>query len=157
MPSFVYTSLTVLVGTAWTGTAPGTASTPSGTISSSTDISQWVKSAPFEAILASVENTAMGSGGFVSVLPGLLSATFSIDANDGFSAGEIDAVLWPWLTGRNLVYFDLKPTSSARSTSNPSVVFAGYLGSVPVGGGIGQAAGKSFQVNVTGAYTRLTS
>ena len=158
MASFVYTSLATSYGTVWpSGTAPGGASAASGTLTQILDLSSYIRSVTFTGQLATPENTNFGSGGFVSVVPGLLSATFSFDANDDFASAALDEKFWPLMTGRVLTYFDIKPTSAARSTTNPSVVCAGYVTNVPLGGAVGDVASKSITIAVTGTFTRLTS
>ena len=153
------TDLTVLGGTAWTGTAPGPANpTITGTISSSTDWSDHIKSVSVNMAAAQQDFTNFGSGGFVENKTGLLSADISIEFFNDFAASEVDAVFGPGLLARTLYYFDFKPTAAARSATNPSLVFALYVASYPpLGVAVGDASMASIGFMNAGKYARLTS
>ena len=62
------TTSTILLGTAWTGTAPGTASTPSGTINSGSgtyiDASGYCSAVEVPLTVATNDGTTFGSAGF---------------------------------------------------------------------------------------------
>lgn len=157
----VLTNATLLLGTAWTGTAPGTSSTPSGTINSGSgtylDATGYVTQVSVDFSAALQDGTTMGSGGFVTQYGGLKSGTINVT----FLADYATTLLADKLNTMGLgttVYFDLKPTSSARGTSNPSYVGAYILSSLPfVNVSVGNLPQISVTWSTTGAYATLTS
>lgn len=158
MASFVIASASVLTGTAWTGTAPGPGNpTPSGTISSSTDWSDHVKQVTLSDKVALQDFTTMGDGLFMAQKPGLASADVSVEFNQDFSS-SVDATFGAGILARTLYYLDVKPTSSARAATNPSRVYAAYLGEyTPLGGAVGDRSAVTIPFGVTGTFARLTS
>lgn len=158
MTTFVSLTATTLYGTAWTGTAPGPANpTVSGTISSSTDYSDHIKSVSITFDADDVDFTNFGSGGFKESKTGLLSAGVQINFFGDAAASNIDSVLFGALTARTLTYWDFKPTNSARGTSNASLVLALYVKKYPAAWTIGAAQEASVDFAIAGKYARLTS
>jgi hypothetical protein len=157
--SLVLTSATTLVGTAWTGTAPGPANpTVSGTISSSTDFSDAIRQVTLSMSVAMQDFTTFGDGAFVTQKPGLKSADIQIEFNQDFAASEVDATFGAGFLAGTLYYLDIKPTSSARGATNPSYVYACYVSEyTPVGNAVGDRASVTIPFAVTGTYARLTS
>jgi hypothetical protein len=159
MASLVLQSATVLYGTAFTGTAPGPGNpTVTGTISSSTDFTDHVRAVNLSDKVAMQDMTTMGDGGFFTQKPGLLSADITIDFNQDFAASSVDVVFGAAVLAKTLVYLDVKPTSSARSATNPSRVYACYVMDYqPTAGEVGTRAGVTVGFAVTGTFARLTS
>lgn len=120
------TTTTVLLGTAWTGTAPGTGSTPSGTINSGSGTylaaTSYTKQSDVDFTVATQDGTTFGSGGFVTRYAGLKDGSLTLSILQDFASGANMEKLWA-MFGLT-VYFDVTPTSSARGTSNPSAVGA---------------------------------
>lgn len=159
MATLVLTSAATLWGTGWTGTAPGPANPiVSGTISSSTDLSDHISQVSIDLNAADVDFTNFGSGGYVEKKPGLLGADISIDFFNDFASSSIDSLVWTSFAAKSIVYLDVKPTSSARAATNPSYVFALYVAKYPPGGfQIGNAATTQVGFMIAGKYARLTS
>ena len=160
MAASVLTTATILVGTAWTGTAPGTPGTQtvSGTISSSTDISAWVSEVGLPFSVNMVEGPNFGSGGYMLRYPGLKDAQVDFGFINDYAAASLDVILRSTLGLGTLTYIDVKPTSSARSATNPSYVFAAYLSDYkPVMGGVGALSAFSVSWPTTGQFAVLTS
>jgi hypothetical protein len=159
MASFVILNASVSTGTAWTGTAPGAGNpTPSGTISSATDWSDHVRQVTMSEKVAMQDFTTYGDGGFMTQKPGLISADLSIEFNQDFASSNVDAVFGVGFLARTLFYLDIKPTSSARGSTNPSRVYAAYVAEyTPVGNTVGDRAGITIPFSVTGTFARLTS
>lgn len=120
----------------------------------------YVRSASLELDGDEVEFTNMASSGAREYKLGLKGATLNVEFNQDFanSASATDQALWGmWNTGTN-VTFELRPTSSAVSTSNPK-----YTGSVvpgaytPLNGAVGDASTTSISWTVSGAVSRATS
>lgn len=159
MATFVLTEATLLAGTAWTGTAPGPANpSVSGTISSSTDWSDHVEQINFNMAAANIDFTNFGDKGFVSNKPGLLSFDFSVMFQQDVAASSVDAVFGAGFLAKTLFYFDVKATSSARGTGNPSWVIAAYVAKYPAfGGSVGSKAMTTIEFMQAGKFARLTS
>jgi hypothetical protein len=167
MAAFALVGKTVLLGTAWTGTAPGGATTPSGTITSTTDISSALfQGAEAGMSAAMLDTTNFASGGYVQMIPGLSSGDdIQLALNADYTASEA----WADITGifgtlalsrpgDTAKYIDIKATSSARATTNPSYVFAVYAKGVqPLQGNVGDKAVLALTLQVTGAFGVLTS
>ena len=155
------TSSTLLLGTAWTGTAPGTGATPSGTVASGSgtyiDATGYMTSVEFAPGSALKEGTTFGSGGFEASYGGLKSGTLAVSFLNDFASG----LLFDKLNTMGLnttVYFDLKPTSAARGVSNPSEVGAFILNDLKfVAGSVGELSVLSVSWKTSGAFLVLTS
>ena len=159
MAAFTIINPLVLAGTAWTGTAPGGATTASGTITSTSDLSPYVTSVDLGAEIATNETTNAGSGGYVTRITGLRSGSIGLTFNQDFAASALDQILWTTLGGLGAsIFLDIKPTSSARSATNPSFVFAAIITELmPITGSVGDLAEFSVNWEVTGRFERLTS
>ena len=162
MAAFVNVSRTVLLGAAWTGTAPGLpgTQTTAGTITTASDISLFVKSGNPSTKAAMQDGSTFGTGGYVVQYPGLKSGDdISFDVVSDYAASQIDAIVRTTLGGLgSLVYLDLKPTSAARSATNPSFVAAAYIsGYTPVSGGVGDLGAGTLTLTITGAFGYLTA
>lgn len=162
----VFTNATLLMGTGWTGTAPGApgTQTASGTISTATDedLSSWLVNATWEVSAEVKEQPTHGSGGFQMRYGGIKSGTLTVEFLQDFGASAIDQLLRTTLGGGDVLndylYFDLKPTSSARGTTNPS-----YVGQIlvseykPIPVQVGELAITSYSWPSHGLFTTLTS
>lgn len=156
-----FTNSTILLGTAWTGTAPGSASTPSGTINSGSgtyiDATGYTNQAMVDFAIAEEDGTTFGSSGFQSNYAGLKSGRYQFTFVGDYAASAIADKLNTMGLGAT-VYVDVKPTSSARGAGNPSYVGAVILSSLPF---VSVQPGKLSTISVTwkttGAYATLTS
>jgi len=166
MAVFSMTSATVLIGTAWTGTAapgdPGT-QTVSGTIASTTDLTTMISSIDISVTADELDFTNFGSGGWHQKIAGLKAGTVQFNFNQDFAASKVDALLGiggsviPF-GGSGTYYVDVKPTSAARSTTNPSTVFQVVpLAYQVLSGAAGALAVVSIQYPTTGQVARLTA
>jgi hypothetical protein len=166
MAAFVNISRTVLLGAAWTGTAPGVGvATPSGTITSTSDISSFIVSGGDPGWSAAmIDITNFGALGYTSVIPGLTTGDDLVfDCNSDWAASQLGAIVRTTLggvarPGSAPIYVDIKPTSSARSATNPSFVAAAYISKwSPYGGGVGARSAASLTLTITGTFVDLTS
>lgn len=159
MATLVLTDTTTLYGTAWTGTAPGPGNpTVSGTITSSTNFSDHIRQIEMNLNVAMQDFTTFGDGAFTTQKPGLKGADLSIEFNQDFAAGSVDAIFGAAFLAGTLIYLDIKPTASARGTTNPSYVYACYVAEYPpIGQSVGDRAVATVEFAVTGTYARLTS
>jgi hypothetical protein len=159
MATLVLTDCTLLSGTAWSTTAPGPGNpTVAGTITSSTNFSDHIRQVQLNMSVAMQDFTTFGDGAFVSQKPGLKGADITVEFNQDFAAAAVDVVFGPAFIAGTLGYWDFKPTSAARSATNPSYVVAAYISSYPViGQSVGDRASVQVGLSVTGTYARLTS
>lgn len=164
MAVFSMTSCFVGIGTSWTGTAPGDPGTQtvSGTLSS-TDLSTMITSIDISLAADELDYTNFGSGGWRQKISGLKAGTIQINFNQDFAASKVDALfgiggsLMPF-GGSGSYYIEIKPTSSARSATNPSTVAQLIpLDYKPLTGEVGSLAQISLQFPTTGQVARLTS
>lgn len=101
-----------------------------------------------------LDTTAFGQT-WVNRVGGLKDAQLAITFLNDFQATNLDSIIWPLLD--TVVSFEVKPTSAARSTANPS-----YIGSVlisdwkPISGKVGELATTSVTWKTSGAVTRTT-
>lgn len=167
MAAFTNISRTVLLGTAWTGTAPGLPGTQtiSGTITSTSDISTFLKGGgDFGWTTAMEDITNHGAGGYVAQIPGLTSGDELVfDCNSDAAASQLDVIIRTTLggvsrAGSSPIYIDIKPTSSSRAATNPSLVAACFITKwSPWTGAVGSRAAASLTLTITGKFDYLTS
>lgn len=162
MAAFVSTSRMVLLGAAWTGTAPGLPGTQSvsGTVTTPSDISAFVRSGNPSTSVAMQDGTTFGSGGFTVQYPGIKTGDdITLELVSDFASSQIHAIINTTLGGLGaLVYADLKPTNASRGATNPSFVCAAYISNyVPVQGSVGDLAMGSLTLTLTGKFDYLTS
>lgn len=87
---------------------------------------------------------------------GLKDGSVDLDFLNDFVATNLDSIFWPLLG--TVVAFEIRATSSARSTSNPA-----YTGSLfikewkPIVGGVGDLAQTSVSYPTSGTVLRQTS
>lgn len=164
MAVFSMTSTMTLIGSSWTGTAPGDPGTQtvSGTITSSSDISIMVTSVDISLAATELEYTNFASGGWKQIISGLKSGSVQINFNQDYAASQVDALFGLGgtygLGASGTLYMDVKPTNSSRDSTNPSTVFQfKNLNYNPVAGTVGDLAVVSLTFPFTGQVARLTS
>lgn len=166
MAAFVNTNRMILLGTTWTGTAPGpTVVTPAGTITSPSDISSYVVGGGepgWSAAMVDISN--FGSLGYTVVVPGLSTGdTLTFDCNSDWAASQLGPIVRTTLggvarAGTAPIYVDIKPTNAARSTTNPSFVAAVYISKwKPYAGNVGARSAATLELTITGTFTDLTA
>lgn len=155
----VPTSATILLGTAWTGTAPGGASAGSGTISSSSDVSAFCTSVDVPMSQAVQEAPTFGSGGFMVRYVGLKDGALTLSLLNDWASSQLDSIIRTTLGGLgSTVYYDVKPSSSSRSATNPSYVGAVLLVDYkPITVQVGNLAVVQVTWPTTGWFGTLTS
>lgn len=166
MAQFINISRTIQLGTAWTGTAPGpTVVTPAGTITTASDITPFVVGGGDPGWNAAmVDITHFGSLGYTSVIPGLTTGDdLTFDCNADWAASQLGVIVRTTLGGvarpsTSPIYVDVKPSSAARSATNPSFVAACFISKwSPYSGGVGARAVASLTLTITGTFTDLTA
>lgn len=164
MAVFALTSCYVEVGSAWTGTAPGGTSTPSGTLNAGTDISDMVTSVELSFESDELDTTSFAAGGWRRKITGIATGNISLTINQDFAASQGDALFGLGGTvgfnpGQSTPYYiDIRPTSAARSATNPSYVAAWVSTSYqPITGSVGELAVITLTMPMTGLPARLES
>jgi hypothetical protein len=161
---FALTSCYVAVGVGWTGTAPGGTSAPTGTIATPLDISSFCTSVEMSFESDELDHTAFASGGYRQKITGLANGNVQLTINQDFAASQGDAIFGlggtcGWAPGQSTPYYiDVRPTSSARSATNPSFVAAWVSTTYqPITGSVGELAVITLALPLTGRVARLTS
>jgi hypothetical protein len=104
---------------------------------------------------AELDNTAFGAT-YHSRIGGLKDGAIDVTFNQDFAAAQTDALLFPLLG--TVVAFEIRPTSAARSVTNPA-----YTGNVlisaydPLDGKVGDLAVNSVAWKTSGTINRLTA
>jgi len=75
---------------------------------------------------AEVDVSAMGSG-FVQVTKGLGNAQIDLDFLQDFAGGSVHATLSPFISSTSPIPVEVRPTTGARSATNPAMLLASAL------------------------------
>jgi hypothetical protein len=103
---------------------------------------------------AVLDTTAMGDTWNDSI-GGLKSGSLSVTFNDDFALASVDVTLWPLFN--TTTTFELRPTSSAVSTTNPKWTGSVQISQLAVGGAVGELGAKSVSWPTSGTITRATA
>jgi len=122
----------------------------------SVDLTDHVRGVTMALDATQLNSEAMGDS-WEEVTSGLKSGTINFTLLDDFALSSVDATIWAAFSAGTNVPFEVRPTSSARSTTNP-----GYTGSIhpsqyTLGGDINTMAMKQLTWKISGAVTRNTS
>jgi hypothetical protein len=102
------------------------------------------------------ENTGMGVT-TKSRLPGLKDWDVEIEFNQDFAAANVDEKMFS-LVGAAAFAIEIRPTSGARSTSNPAFTGNALLADYsPIGNKVGDVAVAPIKLMGTGTLSRQTS
>lgn len=119
------------------------------------DLADHVRSLTLEYSADLVEATAGGDTTKVR-LGGLKDWTVTVEFNQDYDAGKVDATIWP-LVG-NTATVVIRPNNAAKSATNPEYSGTGIIESYPpVGGGIGELATARVVIRAAGPLSRATS
>jgi hypothetical protein len=122
----------------------------------SVDLSDHVHSVDLNDATADVTTTNFGSSGLVTRVGGMKDGSITIEFQQDYAAGKVDATLW---TARGTVItVTVKPTVAAGSATNPTYS-ASYLVTQykPVAGKVGDLAILSVTWPRSGDLTRYTT
>jgi len=156
-------SLYVIVSSATSGgTAPGGTSAPTGcTLTSPSDISAFVTGIDQGVEVDTPEVTTFGSGGFKAFVAGLRSGNLDLTLLNDYAASQLNALIG--LNGSvravgstSPIFIEVRPTSSARSASNPGFVCAALsIGFSTFSAQVGQVPMANWRVQLTGGFAEL--
>lgn len=125
-------------------------------IVNSVNLSDHVREIEVDTGADDVDSTTMGASGKAREY-GLRDEKITVKWAQDYALANVDATLWPIYSGATKVSIEVRPTSGARSTTNP-----GYTGTVllldynPLGGAVGALAEASTTFTVDGVLTRQT-
>jgi hypothetical protein len=125
-----------------------------------TAISDHLSSVSIETSADEVEFTAFGTSGWREFGAGLKDATVSAEAFQDFAAASLDAILYPLYNTGGTFALEVRPTSSAVSSTNPKFTMtARLLTYSPIAGAVGDASTTplSFRNAGTAGLVRGTS
>jgi len=106
-----------------------------------TAISDHLSSVTVETSADEVEFTSFGTSGFREFGAGLKDATVTADAFQDFAASNLDSILYPLYSTGGTFALEVRPTSSAASSTNPKYTMTARLFSYsPIAGAVGDAS-----------------
>lgn len=163
MPIAAATSWYVIVAAATSGgTAPGGATAPTGcTLTTPSDISGFITQIEVGADLDTPDATTFGSGGYNAFVAGLRRGVMNMTAFNDYAASQLNALIG--MNGSVIPFggagfVEVRPTSSARSTSNPGFVCRViHNGWRMVNAGVGQIPTVQWNPVITGGFAELTA
>ena len=119
------------------------------------NLSSFVTSVSLEMNVDEVETTAFGSAARTRIA-GLRDGSVSIDFNQDFAAGAVEATLYPLLG--TIATVTLVPTSGTVNSTNPSYAVPCLVSqNVPINGQVGDLATLSVTWPTSGTVTKATS
>jgi hypothetical protein len=101
-----------------------------------------------------LDSTGMGAT-YKSFLGGLKSGQLTIEFMDDFAASSVDVTLFPLLG--TVTTFEIRPTSGARSVTNPAYTGSVLIAKHGIGGQLGALAPLSVTYPTSGTVLRQTS
>lgn len=120
-----------------------------------TTISDHVTSVQLNQSIETIDKTAMGDSTRV-FRAGLDGWTMEVEVHGDFAAGELDAIYAA--ASNNELAVVLRPTSSAKGTTNPEYTGTGLVTSwTPLMGSVGDGAKSTMSLVANTALTRATS
>jgi len=126
----------------------------------SVDLSAWVRSVDSAEInLAEVDGTTMGTNGVAEILAGLQTFNFSITFAADEAASAVAQTLFADAIAKTARAIEIRPTSGAKSATNPGYQTTLRITSYPLlGGAVGELDTQTVVMRSTGvAMTRATS
>ena len=124
--------------------------TPPG--GAATDIAEYCTSISWPQEAETPEATAFGDRDRVYVGGGLRSSTITLEINEDYDPGAIDAILFP-IVGE-MAAWSWTPVDAPVSGSNPRRSANGILQSYSQGGAVGELATGSATIQCSGPITR---
>lgn len=121
-----------------------------------TDLSSSLAGASLEITVEEIDKTSLGSQGWREVAAGLKSGSLTLNFQQDFGAGSVDATLFPLLGTEGTVV--IRPGSGTVSASNPAysatVLISQYT---PISGSVGDLQTFDVTLPTVGAITRATA
>lgn len=96
----------------------------------SVNLSAWTRSLTVNYEAEMLDDTVMGTSGTRSNRPGLKNWSMDVEFLQDYAAGAVDATLFP-LVGAVAFPIEARPTSAARSATNPAYTGNAVLETLP--------------------------
>lgn len=122
----------------------------------SVDLSDHATNVQLAANATQLSSESFGDS-WEEVTTGLKAGTLNFTLLDDFAVGSVDATLWAAFVAGTNVACEVRPTTSARSTSNPGYTFNVHPSEYQFGGQLNTMAQKQLNWKISGAITRNTS
>jgi len=120
------------------------------------DVSASLSGASLEITVEEVDKTSLGSAGWREVAAGLKSGSVTLNFQQDFGVGGVDALLYPLIGTEATV--TIRSSSATVSASNPAysavVLVSQYT---PINGAVGDLATFDVTFPTVGAVTRATA
>ena len=120
------------------------------------DLSDHTTNVVLAANATQLSSEAFGDA-WEEVTTGLKAGTVNFTMLDDFAVSSVDATLWAAFAAGTNVAVEVRPLTSARSTSNPGYTFNLHPSEYQMGGQLNTMAQKSLNWKISGAITRNTS
>lgn len=122
-----------------------------------TNVSAYLQSLEFPISLEALDDTAMGDTNR-SNAAGLRNWTITCNFHQSFVNAELDSILWTLFNAGAAFALEVRPTSSAVSTSNPKWTGNGLLTEyTPMTGSVGDQLVVPVTIVAAGPITRATA
>lgn len=119
------------------------------------DYTDHLKSASLALDAAQLDTTDFASAGWVEAIGGLKSGTLSLEFMDDFADNDVDEELFALLG--TVVTFAIKSATGTVAATNAEYRGSVLVTSAPMGGAVGELAGKSVSWPTTGAVSRAVA
>lgn len=120
------------------------------------DVSSALSGASLEITVEEVDKTSLGSAGWREVAAGLKSGSVTLNFQQDFGVGGVDALLYPLIGTEATV--TIRSSSATVSATNPAysavVLVSQYT---PIAGAVGDLATFDVTFPTVGAVTRATA
>jgi hypothetical protein len=120
------------------------------------DVSSALSGASLEITVEEVDKTSLGSAGWREVAAGLKSGSVTLNFQQDFGVGGVDALLYPLIGTEATV--TIRSSSATVSATNPAysavVLISQYT---PINGAVGDLATFDVTFPTVGAVTRATA
>ena len=121
-----------------------------------TDLSSSLAGASLEITVEEIDKTSLGSQGWREVAAGLKAGSVTLNFQQDYGSGSVDATLFPLLGTEGTVV--IRPASGTVSASNPAysatVLISQYT---PISGAVGDLQTFDVTLPTVGAITRATA
>lgn len=121
----------------------------------SVNFSTFCKKATFDVQVADLLTTTFGTGGWVSRTGGLFDGTCTLELFQSFQASNVDATLWPLFIAGVPFTIAVRPTSGAKTATNPEYTGAALLTKyTPLDGAVGDLDVVTIPLSTSGVWAR---
>jgi hypothetical protein len=120
------------------------------------DVSSALSGASLEITVEEVDKTSLGSAGWREVAAGLKSGSVTLNFQQDFGVGGVDALLYPLIGTEATV--TIRSSSATVSATNPAYSCAVLISQyTPINGAVGDLATFDVTFPTVGAVSRATA